>query len=311
MSKLSKLQFTRHVFESIHERQQEEVKMTIAGLSEEYELSSHAKYLQVPVDVWFDWNEQERRTYIRKVNDLSAEEILSRKEVPWPKDENRAMQSEAEFLEPTVNVAQILESQFGYSADNASFLSNEVNKLLNHPNAIQRKPSMEINRDVEFEAASKHSKTGRVQVNVYSDHTRCSCGRYRHDGICSHSLAVATKAQIIEQHFAFLSKKRKVGNRSALAEHDVNHVVAGKKGGRNQFQYRPRDRNPERMAVDVSQHGYSEIYHNDHPFTLQMLSEVHKSCKSCDRDFCHRRRIIPFDLVLSHPEWWYYPINGD
>ena len=77
VSKLSKLQFTRHVFESIHERQQEEVKMTIAGLSEEYELSSHAKYLQVPVDVWFDWNEQEQRTYIRKVNDLSAEEILS------------------------------------------------------------------------------------------------------------------------------------------------------------------------------------------------------------------------------------------
>ena len=65
------------------------------------------------------------------------------------------------------------------------------------------------------------------------------------------------------------------------------------------------------MAVDVSQHGYSEIYDNDHPFTLQMLSEVHKSCKSCDRDFCHRRRIIPFDLVLSHPERWYYLINGD
>ena len=59
VSKLSKLQCTRRIFESIHEREQEELKMAIAGLSEEYELSSHAKHLQVPVDVWFEWNAQD------------------------------------------------------------------------------------------------------------------------------------------------------------------------------------------------------------------------------------------------------------
>ena len=310
VSKLSKLQFTRHVFESIHERQQEEVELAIAGLSEEYQLYSRASHLQVPVEVWFEWHEPERQAFIRKVNELSAEEILGKKEVPWPKAD-QAVRHEPEFLEPSVDLAQVLVTQFGYSSDNASFLEEEVRKLVNHPNAIQKKPSLESNSGSEFEVASNHSKTGRVQVTVYRDHTRCNCGRYRHDGICSHSLAIATKALILEQHFAFLSKKRKVANRSALAEHSVNHEVAGKKGGKNKFQYRQRNRNScDRAEADAGQ-GYTEIHHNDHPFTLQMLSGVHKSCKSCDRDFCHKRRIIPFDLVVSHPERWYYPVNGD
>ena len=231
--------------------------------------------------------------------------------MPWPKDGNLARQCETEFQEPSVDVAQVLETQFGYSADNAYFLRDEVRKLLNHPNAIQQKPSLEIDGENEYEVASKHSKTGSVQVKVYSDHARCRCGRYRHDGICSHSLAVATRAEIIEQHFVFLSKKRQVPNRSAVAEYAVNHEIAGKKGGKNKNQYKARYVDSDRRETDASQHGYTEIYHNDHPFTLQMLAKEHRSCKSCDSDFCHKRIILPFNLVLSHPERWYYPINGD
>ena len=131
------------------------------------------------------------------------------------------------------------------------------------------------------------------------------------EAVHSASLSHIILARILEQHFAFLSKKGKVANRSALAEHSVNHEVAGKKGGKNKFQYRQWDRNScDRAEADAGQ-GYTQIHHNDHPFTLQMLSGVHKSCKSCDRDFCHKRRIIPFDLVVSHPERWYYPVNGD
>ena len=28
-------------------------------------------------------------------------------------------------------------------------------------------------------------------------------------------------------------------------------------------------------------------------------------------DFCHRKKVIPFELIVSHKERWMYPVNGD
>ena len=36
-----------------------------------------------------------------------------------------------------------------------------------------------------------------------------------------------------------------------------------------------------------------------------------KKCKSCNVDFCHRQRHLPFDLVLEHKVRCYFPVNGD
>ena len=72
------------------------------------------------------------------------------------------------------------------------------------------------------------------------------------EAVHSASLSHIILARILEQHFAFLSKKGKVANQSALAEHSVNHEVAGKKGGKNKFQYRQRDRNScDRAEADA------------------------------------------------------------
>ena len=45
---LTKLQLTRHVFEAIHSHQTEEFLSALAGVSNEYVLADHSKYLQVP-----------------------------------------------------------------------------------------------------------------------------------------------------------------------------------------------------------------------------------------------------------------------
>ena len=58
-------------------------------------------------------------------------------------------------------------------------------------------------------------------------------------------------------------------------------------------------------------HVYNETYHNDHPFVLCMLPSDAKTVKGCKNDFCHRQKIVPFDLVFSHKERYYFPLHGD
>ena len=42
-----------------------------------------------------------------------------------------------------------------------------------------------------------------------------------------------------------------------------------------------------------------------------MLPSDGKTCKGCKNDFCHRQKIVPFDLVFSHKERYYFPLHGD
>ena len=45
------IKFTQNVFEVFNAHQMEEMHSAIAGVSEEYALADHARYLQVPADV--------------------------------------------------------------------------------------------------------------------------------------------------------------------------------------------------------------------------------------------------------------------
>lgn len=80
-AQLSKLQFTRHIFEELHHKQQEELKLAVIGLSDKYQLSKLSSHLAVPPDVWFDWSENVRKEYIRKFNLMSVDEALRKKTI--------------------------------------------------------------------------------------------------------------------------------------------------------------------------------------------------------------------------------------
>ena len=129
---LTKLQFTRHVFEAIHNHKNEEFLSAVAGVSDEYVLADHSKYLQVPADVWFEWSPQMRNEYIGNVLKLSMEEIFQQKDVPWP-SLNNMNEGRSEFRDLDVDVAGILSEHFGYSTDNYIALKREVLNLVNHP----------------------------------------------------------------------------------------------------------------------------------------------------------------------------------
>ena len=126
---------------------------------------------------------------------------------------------------------------------------------------------------------------------------------------------------ILEQHLKQISKASRIpgsGRRSSLVEANVNKNVAGKKGAKSKYPYRPpRSETPEHaQAQERSNNGsgrylYNEIHHNDNPFVLRILPKDAKSCRQCKTDFCHRVGVIPNDLVFEHQERYYFPLNGD
>ena len=74
---LSKLGFTTSVFKEISLKQQEELRLAISGISEEYELNSEFVYFAVAIDNWFSWTTEEWEKYVKDVNKLSMEELVS------------------------------------------------------------------------------------------------------------------------------------------------------------------------------------------------------------------------------------------
>ena len=88
VSQLNKIQFTENVFEVVHAHQMEEMHSTIAGVSDEYVLADHARYLQVPADMWFEWTPEMRKDYVLGIRKLPVNDVFKQKDVPWPKQQN-------------------------------------------------------------------------------------------------------------------------------------------------------------------------------------------------------------------------------
>ena len=216
------------------------MRLFIAGVSDEYVLADHARYLKVPADVWLEWTPEMRKDYVLGIQKLLVNDVFKQKDVPWPSFESSRVDGTTEFWSLDTDIVQELVNSHGYSEENAEALKKEVLYLLNHPTAIQRKASLQIGGAVRFEVASAGSKNGTVQVSVFSDHATCVCRRYKHDSICKNSLAVAALISIPCVHLDFIRKKsRKVHSNTAPAEYEVRKEIAGKKGGKNKYPYRP------------------------------------------------------------------------
>lgn len=232
VSQLNKIQFTQNVFEIVHAHQMEEMQSAIAWVSEEYVLADNAKYLQVPADVWFELTHEMRKDYVLGIQKLSINDVFQQKDVPWPSFDSSCADERTEFRSLDGEIVEELVNSHGYSKENAEAMKKEVLHLLNHPTAIQRKASLQTAGAVQFEfaSASASSKYGTVQV--------CVCGRYKHDSICKHSLAVTALMSIICAHLNFIRKKSRKGHgKTALAEYEVRKETAGRKGGKNKYTY--------------------------------------------------------------------------
>lgn len=308
-SPLSKLQFTQHIFEAMHKKQQEELALAVIGLSDEYKLSEVAAHLAVNSEEWFEWSEEERKEYIKKFNSMSVEQAMEKKTISVKASAGTALPHD--FQEFSVSVSMVLVEQLDYKEEIARAVEDGALMLLNSPAGIQNKATLQQGKPVKYEVASQWAKHGRVECKVNQRYVSCQCPSFKADRVCKHSIAVAEKSGIIEQHLKYVCNGggQRKGCRTALSEAYVDKAVSGKKGSKNKYPYRPQRSNA--TANQSSGHLYTEIHHNDNPFVLQLLPEEAKFCKGCNNSFCHRVRILPHDLVLAHKERYFFPVDGD
>ena len=116
------------------------------------------------------------------------------------------------------------------------------------------------------------------------------------------------------------NQQKVIARRSLPNTRLTRKEIAGKKGDKNKYPYRPargKETSPTGTITCTEEEQantnplYTEIYHNENPFILMFLTDGAKRCKSCHLDFCHRKKVIPFDLIFSHKERWMFPVNGD
>ena len=315
-AQLSKLEFTKNIFEEVHRKQQEELALAVIGLSDQYELMKIAAHLAVPPEVWFEWREAQRNEYMAKFNLMSVDDALAKKTISVT---DAIVETNRDFHGLSEDLRNILVSKKGYKEEVARAAEDGVLMLLDCPSAIQKQPTLDERKAQVKKAQARSAKYGRVESTAHANHVSCRCPSFKADKVCKHTVAVAEKSGILRQHLGHICKDQgqQGASRTALAEAFLNKSVAGKKGSTNKFHYRPHNTNcttekatQSQVSSDNTTHVYSETYHNDNPFVLCMLPPEAKTCKGCQHDFCHRQKIIPYNLVFAHKERYYSPFKA-
>ena len=124
--------------------------------------------------------------------------------------------------------------------------------------------------------------------------------------ICSHSVAIADKEEILAAHINGVKR----AYRSSLT-YPTDAKGVGRKGGRKRKSrsYAP---GPDYPPAGASlQNPFSKIWHNNQAFEVVHTKVVPKDknrCGQCGLKFpIGPLSILPYDIVLSHKERWEYP----
>lgn len=153
--------------------------------------------------------------------------------------------------------------------------------------------------------AANECKKGMYDCVVYNDHVTCTCPCYKFDPLCKHSICVAEITGILKNHLEFLKRSPKRTNKSRSGLIQPTKEGQGKKGGSHRNPWRPaRCQEPRVKEVQIPQHPFTEIHHNNKPFFVCFPA---KECRQCLIEFPCKQMIMPFNIVLSHEKKWLSP----
>ena len=308
---MTKLQFTRDVFEEVDKHQQHELQLATCGLSNEYELADVVAHLAIPTEDWFDMSEYQRKDYILKFNRMTVEDAIAGKTIAVS---TVSVAEPTEFKEFSVDVKASLQSFTGCTAGLVATIVEGAETLLNCKDAIQRVPSLASVSQAKYLVAANNCKRRMYDCTVYSDHATCTCPCYKYNRLCKHSLCVAEISGILKEHLGYLARtSRSIPSRSGLVE--PLKQAQGKKGGNHKNTWRPNRTSTgttEASARLSHSHPFSEIHHNNIPLVVCFLRDETKAteCRQCRMAFPRRQKIVPYNIVLSHEERWMYPAQG-
>ena len=184
--------------------------------------------------------------------------------------------------------------------------------LLNTLNSIVRKPG----RTYKFLVSSKSQSILHTCVqNKF--HVTCDCRGYRSKLSCHHSLAVAFKQNIFQNHLDWLNRQQKKTNKSAILS--MKKPGIGQKGeGRPKSRLRTRRplSTEDTMSTRDSDYDavFTKYYHNNEKFRVIKKQTVRKDrykCWHCNQAFEEIIPGPPHNIVLWHRGAWEYPIDRD
>ena len=231
---LTKLQFTKDVWEEVDRHQQEELQLAICGLSNEYDLADIVVHLSVQVDEWFDMSADQRKAYVHEFNKMPIDDAMKGKAIRV----NHARTGEiSECKEFSLDVTTILKSFHSWTDGLVATIVKSAKTLLNAKDAVQPMPCMVADAKRKFLVAAKNCKRGMYECTVFGDHVNCSCQCYKFNNLCKHSICVAEIAGILKEHLQHLKKspRRRALSKSGLVEPPKD--AHGKKGGSHKSPY--------------------------------------------------------------------------
>ena len=82
--------------------------------------------------------------------------------------------------------------------------------LLNLPAAIQQKPTLDQSKAKKYQVASQDAKHKEVDCTVNKSYISCCCPSFKFDSVSKHSIAVAEKVGILDQHLQYFLKRQRM-----------------------------------------------------------------------------------------------------
>lgn len=151
--------------------------------------------------VWLDWDTKGR------VNAMSVEDMLKGKRVSVGTADKTSTCSNREFQELSFDAAKVLREKNICPEDIITAVIEGAVALLNLPAAIQQKATLDAYKATNtFEVASRDAKNGKVECTVNKDHVKCRCHSFKYDSVCKHSIAVAERVGMLEEHIRHITK---------------------------------------------------------------------------------------------------------
>ena len=221
--------FIREMKELIEDSQETEVVLAMYGASEAYEVREPFRKFELQREEWFRMNESQRRSYIKDVYSKSMEELYASENNAsvYAENSDRHRVRDGDAQELPVEKSVLLKFFDHY------FLQcvwKKAQRLLSEPQSILKAPS----KDSKIKAFSVLSESTNVPnyVQIHGNaKVTCTCKQFPPKRICSHSVAVAEKEDMLKHFIDWLLKTNSSSNITLTATMNLNTSRSGRKGG--------------------------------------------------------------------------------
>ena len=149
----------------------------------------------------FDWSKYQREDYVDKFNAMSVDDALQGKEIRVAQDQEGDATAE-EYKELSIDVAAALKETKQCKHEVIDAVIQGALTLLNHPSAIQQKPTLQPCNTKKYQVASTKAKNKEVECTVDKSYVSCRCPSFKFDCVYKHSIAVADKVEFWNSTFS-------------------------------------------------------------------------------------------------------------